>query len=36
MIKYPGAKHELYAADDATRNKWFHDIITFYHSFDQK
>lgn len=36
MIKYPGAKHELYAADDATRNKWFRDIITFYHSFDQK
>ncbi len=34
LIRYPGAKHELFDASEPIREKWYRDIIAFYHSFD--
>lgn len=35
LIKYPGAKHELYNATKKIREKWFSDVFAFYGSFDK-
>lgn len=35
LIKYPGAKHELYNATKKIREKWFSDLCAFYGSFDE-
>ncbi len=34
LIKYPGSKHELFNATDEIREKWFQDVIAYFHCFD--